>query len=605
MFKNTFFAAIATIVIVSPALGAWDVIETRWRSDKNAFAETQVWEDFVWKEGWNNDEQFYPKYFKPAGSAHVVLRNRTDRTQTLQLLQIDGTPIDQIKTTPTRASELIYAFIEPQQVQPGAWTECIVRLRNNPKTDVKLTFQTGDGKLNVTVPIEPDKIRIESVSFSHKIDRLFVYLRALDGTPPQKGTLQLDGTRIEKNVTWTPGPAGSGLILAEAPLKPAWETGSFHLIRVDLPNGKTRTFPVRAWDQYFAIGLFGDKADDNVKDAKTHGIDTYYTTGPPPIMDELGLNYILVGSYGQGRSRTDHPSGRLFYYNMDEPDGRDCIEIKTLPIMERLGVHAELKVIPIIRQQRAADPITPNLLLANNTYKPLNYYVYGQLADIFCTDPYVPISAEQLERVPNSLKVARDACAPHPLTAVLWVTGNDGHRWAQRPPTPKEERIMVFHALGCGIKGLGYFADYDLKAEGGTFFPVSANKPLWDEVGKINRDVRVLADDLSVGCPIANDLFNRKVHLHALMCGADKIIAIAINKKHHIGYNTVNHTPFHFPAKNVTLNIPLPQHFNNCSIQEVRDGQRLKTKATFEAASARIHLDEVDTARTFIITNGS
>ncbi|HSW46862.1 MAG TPA: hypothetical protein VLM89_14975 [Phycisphaerae bacterium] len=602
--KRVFLLGLTVLATgIGVARADWKVEGAAWRPDANPFARKQVWEQYIWKEGWDDPEQFYPKHFQPAGSLHVVLRNVTARPMRLQLTHVDGKPVGELATTAERIGPVIYQWIEPEQAAAGGWTECIVRLRLAPTADVRLTFQAdAGGSFDVLVPIKPRRIRMEAVAFSPNIDRAYVYLRALDGGPIAQAIVELDGKAIEQGVRRMDGPADAGLALLEVPLAPAWEAGSCHLVQITVVGVDRLVQPIRAWDHFFMIGLWGPHPKEKAAEAKAHGINSYTTHGPFDVLHELDMNYILVGTPGGGRPRTAQQSGRVCYYNKDEPDAHDAMEIKTLPLMERLGVNATQQVIPIIRQQRAADATTPNLVLINNTYKPLNWYVYGQLGDITATDPYVPISAEQLERVPCSLAVARDACSPHPLVAVIWATGNTGHRWSQRPPTPQEERMMVFYALGSGINGLAYFADIGIVAEGGKFLALSENKELWEEVGRINKDVAALAPYLSIGCPLPNPPRHEDVWIRSLLCGPEAMATVVVNRGHEIGFNTVNHHAFHFPARDVEIAIPLPAHLRQCRVLEVKDGRLVPIAAEIRDGQAHLKLDVVDTARAFVFT---
>lgn len=589
---------------VGSAQAEWKVVDTMWRPDTNPFVKKQVWQDFIWKEGWKDEEQYYPKHFHPAGSLHVILRNDSAGTTRLQLTHLDGQAVAELTTTEQKISPIIYQWVEPESVTAGAWTECIVRLRSLPAADVKLTFQADQQKpFDVMVPVKARRVRMEGITFSPTIDRMYVYLRGLDSQAVPDASVVLDGKPVKEGFRRVEGPGGSGLALLEVPLSPAWPVGSYHLVEVG--QGDDRLVqPIRAWDHYFAIGLFGTLTKESAVEAKAHGINTYVTHELLDVLDDLGMSYIQVGSPGVGRIHTPQQSGRLYYYNMDEPDGHDALKFKNLPLFDRLGVHAMSAVIPIIRQQRAADPVTPNLVLLNNTYKPANWYVYGQLGDLTATDPYVPLSAEQLERVPCSLAVARDGCAPHPLVAVIWATANDGHRWSKRPPTPQEERMMAFYAMGSGIAGLAYFADIGIKAEGGTFLALSDNKPLWEEVGRINKDIAALAPYLAIGCPVPNPPKHEQVWMRSLLCGPDAMVVVVVNKGHEIGFNTVSHFPFHFPAEDVVVTIDLPDHLQNCRVREVKDGQLVPVQARPKDGKLELKLGEVDTARALVVSSG-
>ncbi len=589
------------VCCAAPALAGLRVVEARWRPDANPFTERQVWDGFIWSEGWKEPDQFYPKHFHPAGSLHVILRSESGQAQTVRLAAVDGSPIAEIATTPQRVGRVVWYWVEPARVEPNGWTECIVRLRSVPERDVRLTFETGPGKqFDVTVPAEPPRVRIESVSFSPAVDRAYVYLRALDGAALKSGAIAVDGQKAEKPL-WTPGPERSGLVLAEVALQPKWEYGSFHLIEVDVPGEPHLAFPVRAWDSYFSIGLFGPVDKQSAEDTKAHGFNAQYWSSDP-ILNEVGLNYIPQTIGEGGRPRTMSQTGALFLYNLDEPDGHDVGAAKDLPYMDRLGVSANLQVIPYIMDQRSKWPSVPNMLLVDNTYKPLNWYVYGQIADIYSNDPYVPLAGEQIERVPFSLSASRDACAPHPLVGVIWATAGTNHKWGRRFPTLEEERMMAFYALGCGVKGIGYFADYEQNGDQEGLKAVSDNKPLWEEIKRINADIQVLSPYLSIGCPIPWSGDTEKAWVRALMCGRDAMVVVAVNKGHHIGFNTAEEFAWHFPAENVALDVPLPKHFGRCHIQEVKAGALAPASGDVRKGRLHLTLDTLDTARAFVIT---
>jgi hypothetical protein len=315
------------------------------------------------------------------------------------------------------------------------------------------------------------------------------------------------------------------------------------------------------------------------------------------MMDEMGINYL-----GWGRERIPgKQSGKVFHYVYDEPDAHDGSQSDTLPYMDRLGLLAQREVFARFQEEiYPKDQRTPCMLLVNNTYKPLNYYVYGQCMDIYCSDPYVPLGGDQCEYVAKAMECVRDASTPHPTIACLWATTEapPPYRNAQaRPPTPEEERLMVFYALGSGAKGVLYFADYDNPPAG-----LGRDKDLWDEIGRINSDILALAPYLAIGCPAGPAVETDKFWYRSVMCGQDKMVLIVVNKGHHIGYNTQPGFAWNFPAKDVGVSVPLPTHFKSCRIEEVKDGKLTPAQAEFMRGKMKMKLDEVDTARAFLIS---
>lgn len=162
--------------------------------------------------------------------------------------------------------------------------------------------------------------------------------------------------------------------------------------------------------------------------------------------------------------------------------------------------------------------------------------------------------------------------------------------------------MMAFYALGCGAKGIGYFADYEQHGEGEGLKAVSDNAPLWEEIGKINADIRILAPYLSIGCPIPWSGDTNKVWVRALMCGRNRMVVIAVNKAHHIGFNTSTEFAWHFPAKNVVISVSLPRHFANCRVQEVVNGSLVPASGKVEKGKLHLSLDKLDAARAFVVT---
>ncbi|MGB9619941.1 MAG: hypothetical protein ACPL7K_05985, partial [Armatimonadota bacterium] len=105
------------ISVESAAAGAasvrgWTVVAAGWRPDANPFVESQVWEDHVWTEGWGYEEQFYPKYMRPAGSLHVILRNDSGKTDSISLESIKGKPLAEAITSERQLGPVVWYLIE-------------------------------------------------------------------------------------------------------------------------------------------------------------------------------------------------------------------------------------------------------------------------------------------------------------------------------------------------------------------------------------------------------------------------------------------------------------------------------------------------------------
>jgi hypothetical protein len=175
--------------------------------------------------------------------------------------------------------------------------------------------------------------------------------------------------------------------------------------------------------------------------------------------------------------------------------------------------------------------------------------------------------------------------------------GAPGSNW----PTPQEERMAVFYALGCGVKGIGYFIDIKPDPLKNNFIGLSDIAPLYDEVGRINKDIAVLSPYLARGCVAGEPERQGELWTRSLMCGSGAVVAIAVNKNHIIDFNTKEQAARHVPAEDETIKINVPRHFTSPRVRELRDGELVPVDAQLRKSAVYIKIDELDTARAFLI----
>jgi len=150
-----------------------------------------------------------------------------------------------------------------------------------------------------------------------------------------------------------------------------------------------------------------------------------------------GLDYFLLTDEGLAYRKSIGMEGMatwfgnmkqpLMYFLQDEPDAQDYGVGESKEPFRRLGALAQ-GLVEKSRTLRKKDPVTPQLLNMDNTFKPDNWYTYAQHSDLPCADPYY---AEQLRGLylkapgayhtqtkPTYVKavtqVCQSACAPKP-----------------------------------------------------------------------------------------------------------------------------------------------------------------------------------------------
>jgi hypothetical protein len=610
---------LAALATQAGAAAKWAIESTSWRPDENKFASQQVYNAWNWVEGWKDAPQLYPDNLVLSGSVHVILRNMADKPESLKLTEVDGQPLSERSTTPTRPGRVVWYMVhaprmekvpdswdEQRDVPAGEWVDCSLRLRRYPTGPVVLGFTSGSGfKFTVSVDPKPAPKRLESISFSPKIDRIYIYVRNLSGQAWQPtGRVLLEKKDLTSATTWTAGPKGSGLALGEVKLDKPLEYGTFHLLDVYVPGARL-VYPLRAWDCHFGIGMYGEATPERVKAAKEHGIDTYFGGARDKVMNDFEM-YTSPCVTENEKQRKPGDWGCLYYYNWDEPDCWDFHEGEAIKNpLDRLGVCAHLKVLPVLQNQRRYLPRTLNFILCDNTFKPANWYCYGQMADVFGNDAYVTVMGKELGYIPAALECMRDASTPRPTVAVLWACSDGGpnRNWGGNNPLPDEERLNVFYSLGSGAKGIAYFIDLTQKPGEGTLTGASEFPALWEEMGRINRDVRTLAPYLSIGCPASAPRIQNKAWTRSVMCGPDTLFFVVVNTQDIASKVGKVLTSKVVALKNVAVSFDLPPSFKDCTVSEVVDAKMVPMKATVKNGKVTLSLSELKAARAFVVTS--
>ena len=98
------------------------------------------------------------------------------------------------------------------------------------------------------------------------------------------------------------------------------------------------------------------------------------------MMKSLGIRMIL----GEPEKAKSPP---LAWYLADEPDTAD-FRVNGLPPASKIGAIGQ-GLLEHADGLRLVDEKVPNMLNVDMTFKPDNWYVYGQLPDIFAADPYM------------------------------------------------------------------------------------------------------------------------------------------------------------------------------------------------------------------------
>lgn len=508
------------------------------------------------------------------------------------------------------AGEPVWWKADPPSVPPGGFSELVVRLRHAPQAravTLKVVARTAAAERR----IEANRAQPEIVgsAFAPGLGQVFLYVRrpGTDGAAPTK--VLIDGEDVTSRSSMASDKAIDTMPIVTRLGKPLTK-GSFHCFQVACADGSAAVAGIRAFSDELVYGMWGytnsgDNPEKNARDCLTnlsrHNINVHMESigkWEPFISTKAG--YEFLESIGIRRmvkwiGNTRNP---MYYFLMDEPDAHDYA-VNRLSVADRLGSLGQ----PLVEHGkvlRRKDPVTPQLLNIDNTYKPENYYTYAQLPDVLCSDPYYQ---EQLSLRYNSrpgwlgpatkatyvyaaAQICQTAGAPKPLHIILNSVRHRGKDNAFRMATPPEKRIELYYALAAGAKGISYwwFCPYD------EFYGVGGGDAdavaLWKEIGLLGAEIRTAGPVITQSCPAGIPLKGSKyVWARGLLRGLDTLVLVVVNDN----YANDRVGTVIFPAAKATVTVTVPSWLKPKDAFEITyDGAR---SVTWKQTGAQLSVD--------------
>jgi len=550
----------------------------------------------IWAEGWNEQNQFFPRYYKPSATIQLVVRNDTDQAMTPSKFEFDEHLIEEETTRPDFSGRVIWYRMNPEVLAPGASGQFTVRLREKPDKTIKIGVE---GK-NVDIkPESAEKLRILYVAFNNTRDRLTVFTESLERTGRLK-QIGIDGKPAKTklaNADFADGNPAVAIIDLEKPLK----FGTYFILKVE--TEKATTFEqIRTRDDTFPLGIIGA----NIKLYAQAGFNMSYCmhgAKAVPLEQIARLSPVALEEEIKKVAETI-PANKYFYGNHDEPDAH---EPPGLPYMERCGINIMLKVEPLMALQRRFDPTHLTALMIDRTYAPLNWYTYGALPDLPFNDCYVPtiFMGVDNELLAHTAKVFLSATSPRASQMMLWTTANTKH--SPRATAPIENEAQYHYTLGSGIKGLHYFIDwtsFPQVSEGGYYIGATQILPLWRGMARGNA----LADRLK---GLLNNAYpwngaksgNADMWCGTLLSGDDSLIITVVNRN----IKTIQEDKMKFvhtyPVDNSFVEVELPLWFKAAKLCVVAWDKVTEIPFKREGSKVKIPVTSLEGGRIFVISS--
>ncbi len=555
---------------------------------KANFAADKPFPQFMnlWQEGWSlKDESGQPlQYAKPGmplgGYVYVYFKNTSAAPARVTDLLIEGISIKKalartedgirdfygssihVAKLPKadfdrliRAGEPLWWKWDPKPVPPGGTGEIVLRMRRKAQTPaLNITIQTDRGSAKAGISIAAPSPRFLTISFSNNRDRVTAYVTPGKGaTAPKK--MLIDGRDVTAMSRMAASPASPAVPIVIS-LKQPLELMSFHIFEAVYADGSKAAAGIRAWGHDMVYGMWGSQLGgkgsprDNVReyllDWSDHNINAAMgMVGKETheyVETDEGAEFLKTIGIEPVFGDINSKAKPLFFFLFDEPDAND-FSIDDVPTLSKLGTLGQC-LTAVADWFREKSPGIPVLLNIDNTWKPENWYVYHQLADIPCADPYYP---EQLDfsytgrpgnfgshtkptYVYAVTAISQSSCAPKPLHILICSTKYRNPDYTGRFPTPEEARVQVYYALSAGAKGLSYW----WFSPDTVCYGVGADEPgahaLWKEIGLLGAEVRTAGPLLTQSCPAALPVdATRDVWVRTLLSGLDTVVLMAVN----------------------------------------------------------------------------
>lgn len=582
--------AVATWIVAGLGWGAGAGIGAPLEVADAVFHADQPYPEYasLWREGWKwIDDQGqrvrYADYASLGGYLQLYLRNNSADPVLLQDVLVDGVSLAAgIAPAPDAAGsgekyasglafsrlsereigklrdagEPVWWKVDPNPVEPGSLAEVTIRLRHHPERDVIEVTAAGEGaRVSGVVRVSHSRPRIAGISFSASMDEAYLYVRYPDAGGSKPNRVVVDGNDVTDSACFVFDP-GMRTALATVRLPGATREPAFHCFQVSCEDGSHATASIRAWTPTFRYGMWGvPREGDSPEERARRYLERLSAHNINTIMSHYGGDVREYVSRGEGKALLgklgmrimDHGYGSfddpVYYYLPDEPDAHDFASKEIEAPEDRLGSLARW-VLDVGRDLRTKDPDTLLLCNIDNTYKPEQWYMYAQLPDIICADPYYP---EQLRSIyqfdPGSLSayikptyvyavghIYHTAGAPKPMHLILHTCRFDMDEFPFRAPTPEEKRVEVFYAVAGGAKGISFW----WYTPWGEYYGCGARTPdmesLLTEIGLLGAEVGTAGPLITRSHPV--DLSTqapRALWIRWLLAGADTLVGIVVN----------------------------------------------------------------------------
>jgi hypothetical protein len=534
-----------------------------------------------------------------------------------------------VRQTLVDAGVPIWWRVDQNPIPVGGTAEVYVRMRTRVLTTLSVAVLSGSSTVaTASIAVTNNDIpKIAGYAMSSDMTQVYLYLRH-----PVKGTLPaqiyIDGVNKTSSCTMC---ADSDLDIAavRCSLGSAYSRGSFHTFQAVYADGSKATAGFRVFYDNFKCATWGCPTLSSTAEQRAELIDrgnhsiNLFTVGVGDLSDFLKTSEgkSIMDQYGIRYASYFPDSDRVYaYFLCDEPDVGDySVKTNVAPtVYDRVGTLAQ-SLWSLAQQKKANYSYIPSMLNVDETFKPANYYIYGQLPDVLSADPYytqalcdvfwkrpwqIPIFNKAIFVYAHA-STANAGCEPRPLHVIMNACRFGDGTKVFRYGTPEEKRIEAYYCLAAGAKQFGYWwlssdpNSYD--GLGRRSDPQAA--ALWREIGLVNAEACLASPVLVNSCPAQMPISaSGRLWVRALVSGTDTLVLICVNDGH---VNDQTGT-FVRPIADATISVRLPGWLASPTDVFEIDYRGIRDVAnTISSGRATLNLGRFDLTRMIIITKDS
>ena len=620
-----------------PANGAVQVIGVQYQPDKYFNEDNCLWHDRQYPGPCSinlNTGQVVKVFLKNIGPSSATISDATlagfSLNQNLKAKNAGGENIPYSiyygsanVTALVNAGEPVWYKADPAAIPVGGVGQVVVRLRVIPVTQpIAIGVISSSGTASTNISVDANAPLLASVGFSSDRTKVYLHWRRTGGAAPT--AVWMDGVDVTANATTVGDPTlnfGATVLEFDAPL----ENMSFHVYQGVFADAKKATGALRTWVNPFLYGTWAAKPTNPgeaagktwVNEATAHGVNCVVMNVASDGLSDLmstasGRQWMDDRGYGVVKDDPSSASQILrMWFIRDEPDGADA-NMTGLPAGggHNPGVLAmsALQRGEVLRAAKSDVPVTVNI---DGNVKPYNYWNWGQVPDVFMTDPYYqpelsdaywnhPEQIPLYARATQVYAVARTAglaCEPNPLHVILYSNkqkDGSGNTWPF--PAPGTKRTEVYYALAGGAKGMAYWW---YKLPDGLAYNNADAQALWKEMGLLGNEIKTAQPMLVSSHPVSlPTTATSGLWVRTLAVGNDAMIFLIVNDNHYNDSTGCHYTQI----ANATVNATLPSWLASATAFEIKPSGLSDVNSAINGTAMQFNLGTVQLTRMIVVT---